>query len=136
MSKLFGEHGGFFLVSLDHTGHNPIPKMDLLSFNSFNTTQRVKNIFQDRCSCPVRSREHKAPYVPWGLYSTVCSLRIIQSVPPPRHGSPACRCIHPTLCGEKDGALNVTVVNTFQGFPVAEAATTPGHALSFAFQKR
>ena len=42
--------------------HYPYHSKDLLIFTSFQ--KRVRNIFQDSCSCPVRAREHMAPYVP------------------------------------------------------------------------
>ena len=45
---------------LKFTIHYGIPSDGLLSFNSFN----IKNIFQDRCICPVRANEHTTPYDP------------------------------------------------------------------------
>ena len=76
-------------IALNVIGHCPISNNDLLSFISLNVTLRVMNVFQDRCSCPVRAtyntlgslgiihhrmfpREHTAPYAP--LFGTVCSL--------------------------------------------------------------
>ena len=34
----------------------------------------VRNVFKDRCSCPVRAWKHTTPHVTKGLYGYVCSL--------------------------------------------------------------
>ena len=40
----------------------------------------------------------------------------------------------PNWAGGRDAALDVTVVIPLQAATVAEAATTPGHSLNFAYQ--
>ena len=42
----------------------------------------------------------------------------------------------PNWAGGRDAALDVTVVNPFQGATIAQAATTPGYALTFAFDRK
>ena len=42
----------------------------------------------------------------------------------------------PNWAGGRDAAMDVTVVNPLQGATIAQAATTPGYALSFAFDRK
>ena len=42
----------------------------------------------------------------------------------------------PNWAGGRDAALDVTVVTPLQAATVAEAATTPGHSLNFAYQRK
>ena len=42
----------------------------------------------------------------------------------------------PNWAGGRDAALDVTVVNPLQGATIAQAATTPGYALTFAFDRK
>ena len=42
----------------------------------------------------------------------------------------------PNWAGGRDAAIDVTVVNPLQGATLAQAATTPGYALTFAFDRK
>ena len=42
----------------------------------------------------------------------------------------------PNWAGGRDAAMDVTVVNPMQGATLVQAATTPGYALSFAFDRK
>ena len=42
----------------------------------------------------------------------------------------------PNWAGGRDAAMDVTVVNPLQGATLAQAATTPGYALTFAFDRK
>ena len=42
----------------------------------------------------------------------------------------------PNWAGGRDAAMDVTVVSPLQAATVAEAAVTPGHALTFAYQRK